>query len=359
MKKLLLLIAVVMLSHTTVFSQGCLPEGIMFTTQAQIDSFQINYPNCTEIEGVVFINHWSGPTDISNLNGLNVLTSIGGDFYITNNPLLKNLSGLEGLTSIGGQLRIDYNDSLTSIGALMNLSSIGDDLSIDGNLALTSITGLENISAIQGDLVIDENLALSSMAGLAGLTSIGGNLYIGYCSSLTNLTGLENLASIGYSLYIYYNSALTSLTGINNIDGGSIHELHIYNNDNLSVCDVESICDFLSNPPQIIYILNNAPGCNNQAEVEDACGIIGVEEISHNSGFSIYPNPSTSQITIETPVAHPRCRASIISLTGQELIVREVTEPRTVVDISHLPAGVYFVKMVGSKETRVYKLIRE
>ena len=32
-------------------SQPCLPEGITFTTQAQIDSFQTNYPVCSEIEG--------------------------------------------------------------------------------------------------------------------------------------------------------------------------------------------------------------------------------------------------------------------------------------------------------------------
>ena len=45
----------------------CLPEGITFTTQEQIDSFQINYPGCTEIEGDVQICG----NDITNLNGLN------------------------------------------------------------------------------------------------------------------------------------------------------------------------------------------------------------------------------------------------------------------------------------------------
>jgi hypothetical protein len=51
MKKLILIIAAVAFSHSITFSQGCLPEGITFTTQAQIDSFQIDYPGCTEIEG--------------------------------------------------------------------------------------------------------------------------------------------------------------------------------------------------------------------------------------------------------------------------------------------------------------------
>ena len=40
----------------SMFSQSCLPQGISFTSQAQIDSFPINYPGCTEIEGPVTIS---------------------------------------------------------------------------------------------------------------------------------------------------------------------------------------------------------------------------------------------------------------------------------------------------------------
>ena len=65
--------------------QACLPDGITFSTQEQIDNFQTNYPNCSEIEGSVAI---SGD-DITNLNGLNVLTSIGGDLMIGDQELSK------------------------------------------------------------------------------------------------------------------------------------------------------------------------------------------------------------------------------------------------------------------------------
>lgn len=61
-------------SEVEIYSCSCLPEGITFTTQAQIDSFQINYPGCTEILGTVVIE---GPS-IINLDGLNVLTAVGG-----------------------------------------------------------------------------------------------------------------------------------------------------------------------------------------------------------------------------------------------------------------------------------------
>ena len=52
----------------------CLPEGITFSTQEEIDNFQINYPYCTEIEGDVIIEG----DEITNLDGLSVLNSISG-----------------------------------------------------------------------------------------------------------------------------------------------------------------------------------------------------------------------------------------------------------------------------------------
>ena len=74
MKKIILTVIAAAIGCSFVFPQPCLPEGITFTTQAQIDSFQINYPGCSEIMGTVVIE---GPI-INNLDGLNVLTAVGG-----------------------------------------------------------------------------------------------------------------------------------------------------------------------------------------------------------------------------------------------------------------------------------------
>ena len=52
----------------------CLEEGITFSTQEQIDNFQTDYPYCTEIEGNVIIEGY----DITNLDSLSVLNSVGG-----------------------------------------------------------------------------------------------------------------------------------------------------------------------------------------------------------------------------------------------------------------------------------------
>ena len=112
-----------------------------FATQSQIDSFQINYPGCTEILGDVTVQS----NDIINLNGLSVLTSIEGHLQIgylfVGNPALTSLTGLEGLTSIGGDLRIINNTALTSLTGLDNVVTVNGVLGISNNSVLTSLTG--------------------------------------------------------------------------------------------------------------------------------------------------------------------------------------------------------------------------
>ena len=77
MKKFYILLIALFIVNGTI-AQDCLPEGITFSTQAQIDNFQINHPNCNIILGDVTING----NDITNLNGLSVLNSIGGTLFI-------------------------------------------------------------------------------------------------------------------------------------------------------------------------------------------------------------------------------------------------------------------------------------
>jgi hypothetical protein len=203
-------------------AQGCLPDGITFTTQAEIDSFQVNYPGCTEIEGDVHI--YGSQNVINNLHGLSTLTTIGGSLLIYFCDDLISLTGLDNLTSIGG-LYLYADQSLTSFEGLGNLNSIGADLNIQ------------------------------------------------WCGSLQSFDGFNNLTTIDGSLNIYMNGSLTSLAGLDNIASNSIRCLYIAGNHVLSNCNVESICGYLASPGGSINIYNNAPGCNNPAEVANSCGI--------------------------------------------------------------------------------------
>ena len=157
MKKLYILL-IALLIASSVRAQSCLPEGFTFTTQDQIDGFQSNYPGCVSIEGDVIIK---GGNDITDLTGLNVLTSVGGNLAISFNYLLTSLDGLEGLNSIGGDLNIFGNDSLTSLtgldginsGSIINLRIVGNDTL--STCAILSIC--EYLAAPNGTIEIHDN----------------------------------------------------------------------------------------------------------------------------------------------------------------------------------------------------------
>ncbi len=374
MKKLIFLIVLAFIIQATVSSQPCLPEGITFTTQAEIDNFQINHPNCTEIEGNVEIHG----NDITNLNGLIVLESIGGYLVIQNNNLLTNLtgldtlssigifiinnncsltslSGLSGLSSIKGSLAIKFNNSLINLSGLNAVISINGLLYIGSNDSLTSLTGLDALNYIADYMEIRNNDALTNLNGLEALTSIGGDLWIYDNNELISLSGLVALSSIGGELYIGANYNLTSLVGIENIDYNTITGIHISYNESLSTCEVQSICDYLSNPMGQIDIQSNATGCNSPEEVEEACESIGIPNINAESGFLIYPNPAKMEIFISCNNGTIINEVNIYNQIGQKVFHKKsITNS---IDVSKLRQGIYIIELLTNDSKIRKKLI--
>jgi S-formylglutathione hydrolase FrmB len=356
---------------------SCLPEGITFTTQEEIDNFQSNYPGCTEIEGGV----WIQGDDISNLDGLSPITEVGGILSIggtgATNPSLQSIEGLQNLVSVGSHLNIGTGSGnpchplLTSLGGLENLISVGGNIVLAGNTALQDLNGFVNLASLDGHLVIKNNDALMSLEGLEGLSAIGGNLEICTNPSLESLEGLENvttiegslfignaateapgnatlmtldglqaLNSIGGNLSIFENDALASLSGLDNIEGSSILSLYISSNGALSDCAVQSICDYLVAPFGIPQIQDNAPGCDSQEEVEEACESVGTEE-QHIQPFTIHPNPTgNGSVTITLNNPH-NLHLTCFNPFGQQVHRQEITGAETVIDVSTLAPGIY------------------
>jgi len=257
----------------------CSSESYEFTTQAEIDSFKSDCNNCNEVEGAVTIKG----EDITNLNGLSFLTSIGGSLSIIENPSLTGLSGLENLTSVR-TINIQKNPALTSITGLGNVTSSIKHLRIIDNDALTKLVGLEGLKTVMSVVAIIDNDALVNLKGLDNLDSItsymfeGGELIIESNNALINLNGLESLTFLDEGIEDYpsrisieNNDALLSLQGIESIEVESVQVLSINNNPSLSVCDVQSICLMLADTIAEFFIENNAPGCNSPEEVIEDC----------------------------------------------------------------------------------------
>jgi hypothetical protein len=84
----------------------------------------------------------------------------------------------------------------------------------------------------------------------------------------------------------------------------------------------------------------------------------GIGELT-SSGISIYPNPAHDNITIETSFTLSQVQLSISNLDGKQLITRQITQPKTQIDISNLPNGVYFVRLTNDETVEVGKFVKQ
>lgn len=375
-KHLLLFVLAIALSALTGLhaQNSCLPDGITFTSQAQIDSFPMNYPGCTVIGGDVVVQEKvagdlihldslypitsiegsleigvdqiypfpDGNSSLNDLGGLQHVTSIGGYLSVWGNQALTDLHGLESLTSVGGYLSVWENITLGSLGGLENLTSVEGYLSIYDNDALNSLTGLQGLTTIGGNFVVRGNDALTNLSGLDQVSSIGGGFFVSINALLVSLDGLEGLTAIGGELRVDENSSLSNLEGLRNLASATIANLRITDNPHLSICHIQPICDYLSNGGPAT-IDNNAPGCNTPQEVEDACQPVSVDDLLFEDAIQLFPNPSSGLVQIEAP-AESAWKVSVRDAMG-----RMVVQPHELVDgaidLSALPAGVYFVEL--------------
>ena len=369
-------------------AQPCLPDGIIFTTQSQIDSFPILYPNCDTIEGFVIvdgqdINNLYGLNSIVvvveglrigsyssltnptlyDLNGLNNLYYVGGWLSIVGNQILNSLDGLENLNTIGEDCELKENPSLTSIEGLINLFEVDYILVITNNDSLVDLNGLNNLSAA-GGIAIYYNDMLVNIQGLESLTSIEYHIMIFSNNSLINLSGLESLTSIGDELMIEDNIALESLTGIDNLLAETIDCLIIKDNPSLSVCDVQSVCDYIANSQGSLWIYDNNTGCNSVGEVEEAC-TVGIPESSTELQLSTYPNPFTTSTTIEYELKEiSNIQFTIYNVIGEVIyqaedrVMRQGSHKVTW-SPGHLPEGLYYAVLRSEEGVSVVKMVKQ
>jgi hypothetical protein len=351
MKKFTLLLLAVFLIQLNLFSQSCLSEGITFHFQTEIDSFQINNPNCTEIEGNVDIS-WN---NIHNLNGLNGLTKIGGYLWISNCDSLSNITGLHNINSIGGALHIAGIDRLKNLTGLEGLITINDLFEVVFCDSIMNLSGINSLSYVGGDIQIHSNPLLSDLSGIENLSTTNGGLFIGFNDNLISLNGFQNLTSIGGNIAIHENNFLESLSGIDNINSGSISNLEISANSSLATCEVKSICEYLIAPSGTTVISDNGTGCNNKLEVETACEIVTTSELKLNDLFEISPNPAKNNLTIMNRKDIEIKQIIIYNQLGERKYFSKTNEK--CIDISMLDKGIYILEIQIENNSYRKKLI--
>jgi len=244
-----------------VIGQDC-PFGIGFSTQAEIDSFAINYPDCVELEGGISIVLGDPQDPITNFTGLQNITRLNyGGLNISNvsNTMVKaDLTGLENLTTVGDRLEIDLtpDSGFESLKGLEGLTSVGGDVWLK-NLAIDDFSGLDNLKSI-GDGLVVEDCQFNNFQGLSSLDTIYGEFRID-ANTFTDFFGLHSLKVILGELEVRLNTfenfnGLQSLTHV----GG----LESFNDSFTSLEGLENLTTINGDLDLVNTVIKNFEGLN-------------------------------------------------------------------------------------------------
>jgi hypothetical protein len=357
------------------------------------EDLEVRYcPNLTSLEGVdslevikreLIISHSDSLTDLTGIENLDTLgglslyfnkalTSIGelelsfnaiSTLYVLGNDNLHDFSGLEGINEITSHCFVEDNPQIVDFSGLDSVTYIRD-LWVKDNPSLISFEGLENLSSIKYSIVIWNNDSLFNLTGLENLSSAEIGILIRDNDTLNSIEQLSNLSTCE-NLTINNNPNLSSLAGIDNIDAATIGTLYIMDNARLSLCHVQSICDYLVSPNGTVSIYNNAPGCNSVEEVEDSCGIVTIAENQLMDRMSVFPNPFTTSTTIEYELyTLSTIHITVYNILG-EMVYEEpeqVISPgihKVVISLGYLPEGLYYTVLRSEDGVSVVKMIKE
>jgi len=202
MKKLIYYLVLFLFLPVSLISQSCLPDGIIFTTQEEVDYFPANYPSCTEISGRVIING----DNITNLDSLYSIVSIGRRLMIYNCPNIVSLYGLHNLNDVD-TLMVSYSEKLKTLSGLEGITEL-TYLSIGVMEALPNLNGLDNLAKINYSFRLTRNNNLTDISALSKLYALN-NIYIGYNPRLKNLNGLQAVLYSDMGIEIGDNDSLT------------------------------------------------------------------------------------------------------------------------------------------------------
>ena len=80
--------------------------------------------------------------------------------------------------------------------------------------------------------------------------------------------------------------------------------------------------------------------------------------LSKLPGFKFYPNPATRKITIETNYNTAKSEIEIIDIQGKVWLKNRVLNEKFTIEVEHLPAGFYLLKVMNESKTETVKFVK-
>jgi hypothetical protein len=114
----------------------------------------------------------------------------------------------------------------------------------------------------------------------------------------------------------------------------------------------------LSSPADTLFPVNTIVG--NGGNDSSLCLITSINELSNDNIISIYPNPTTDQLTITGNwKANQNYILTITNLLGETIYTQAANSNQETVNCKPFSSGIYFVRLAGDKESWVGKFVKE
>ena len=102
---------------------------------------------------------------------------------------------------------------------------------------------------------------------------------------------------------------------------------------------------------------SNNDGCSRLSGAYNMVSLGIEKEIT--SGISIYPNPSNGLFTLNGNAANSKLQhVKVLNMMGSEIFSSNTTQSNMVVDIQHVPSGVYFIELHFNSGKEVFKVVK-
>jgi len=88
------------------------------------------------------------------------------------------------------------------------------------------------------------------------------------------------------------------------------------------------------------------------------CGTVGINQISSNNKFSVFPNPAQSLINVKVDIKLLGSAYVIYDNTGRIILKGIITSEITIIELGNLSGGIYFFS-VGENLKQAFKVIKE
>jgi len=305
-----------------------------------------------DISGVTYLD--VRYNSIGDLTGIEDFTSLV-ILYCSGNPItsidVSNAAELIELWCEDTQLEnLDLNNNI----ALTMLVGYGNNLNslfVNGAISLKQLY-CENNNLTSLD--VSQNIALDDLS--CGNNQLN-NLDVGentdlrwlYCSN-NNLASLDLSKNMGLFGLTCSDNQLTILD-VRNGNNSSISSFNATNNPLLECIEVDSEADANAGIGSYASWLKDATASYS----EDCENNLGVDDEILAEGLSLYPNPVSNTLLVESKVKLKKIE--IYSILGQK--IKQINSKFNSISTENLSRGIYMIKISSEKGTTVRKLIKK